>query len=63
MSEKTEPQVGEWWMVQSNETKRTCPMLKTPRGWASIQNADGKPSRDHIQTRSIFTALFKMVPA
>lgn len=58
-----EPKLGEWWMVQSTETKRMCPMIKTATGWASIQNAEGKPLKDYIQTRPIFTPLYRMVRA
>jgi hypothetical protein len=56
-----EPKLGEWWMVQSTDTKRMCPMMKTVKGWTSFQNAEGKPLKNYIQTRPIFTALYRMV--
>lgn len=58
-----EPASGEWWMVQSNETKRMAVMMKTATGWASILNSESKPLKDYIQTNPIFTPLFKMVKA
>ena len=58
-----EPKNGEWWMCQSTETLRMCPMVKTATGWGSIQNAEGKPLRDYIQTQPMLKPLYKMVRA
>jgi len=58
-----EPKKGEWWMCQSKDTLRKCPMVKTASGWGSITNPDDKPIADYIQTQPIIAPLFKMVSA
>ena len=56
-----EPKVGEWWMCQSTDTLRTCPMVRVKDGWGSIQNAEGKALPAFVQTRPILEPLYKMV--
>lgn len=56
------PEVGEWWLVKSKDTLRMAVMIKTSSGWGGILNSEGRPIKDYIQTRDIFTPIHRMVP-
>lgn len=63
LSDNTSPKNGEWWMCQSKDTRRICPMIRVKDGWGSVQNADGKPLADFVQREPILEPLYKMVAA
>ena len=56
-----EPKNGEWWMCQSTETHRMCPMIKVKRGWGSIVNSEGVALRAFVQNRAIIKPLYKLI--